>query len=184
MRSARTNLQYYSRRADIHQTDFRENIPESFNMSQNYPNPFNPSTKINYELQIANYVTLNIYDINGKLVKELVNEKQSAGSYSIDFDGSGLPSGTYIYRLQAGDYSETKKMVLLKQFSGYSCPMPVCDLLKHTSQICNSLHIKYPTFQKFELCFKKTLWLEICKIRKDCVRQRFELIFLKMVKVS
>ena len=83
-------------------------------MSQNYPNPFNPSTKINYELQIANYVTLNIYDINGKLVKELVNEKQSAGSYSIDFDGSGLPSGTYIYRLQAGDFSETKKMVLLK----------------------------------------------------------------------
>ena len=85
-----------------------------FQLNQNYPNPFNPLTRINYELQIANYVTLSVYDINGRLVKELVNQKQSAGNYSIDFDGSGLPSGTYIYRLQAGDFSETKKMVLLK----------------------------------------------------------------------
>ncbi len=89
-------------------------ITNNFTLHQNYPNPFNPSTKINYELQITNYVTLNVYDINGRLVKEIVNQKQSAGNYSIDFDGSGLPSGTYVYRLQAGDFSETKKMVLLK----------------------------------------------------------------------
>lgn len=90
------------------------NIPEKFLLFQNYPNPFNPLTKINYELRVTNYVTLNVYDVNGRLVKELVNQKQSAGNYSVDFEGSGLPSGTYIYRLQAGDFSETKKMVLLK----------------------------------------------------------------------
>lgn len=88
--------------------------PKNFVLNQNYPNPFNPLTRINYELQITNYVILNVYDVNGRLLKELVNEKQTAGNYSIDFDGSGLPSGTYIYRLQAEDYSETKKMVLLK----------------------------------------------------------------------
>ncbi len=91
-----------------------EILPDKFSLNQNYPNPFNPLTRINYELQITNYVTLNVYDVNGRLVKELVNQKQSAGNYSIDFDGRGLPSGTYIYRLQAGDFSETKKMVLLK----------------------------------------------------------------------
>ncbi|MBN8570982.1 MAG: T9SS type A sorting domain-containing protein [Ignavibacteria bacterium] len=90
------------------------NIPSKFSLSQNFPNPFNPLTRINYELQITNYVILNVYDVNGRLVKELVNKKQSVGNYSIDFDGSGLPSGTYVYRLQAGDFSETKKMVLLK----------------------------------------------------------------------
>ncbi|MBS1492571.1 MAG: T9SS type A sorting domain-containing protein [Bacteroidetes bacterium] len=89
-------------------------IPKKFLLQQNYPNPFNPSTIINYQLTINSYVILNVYDVNGRLVKELVNEKQSAGNYSINFDGSGLPSGTYIYRLQADDFSETKKMVLLK----------------------------------------------------------------------
>jgi len=89
-------------------------LPTNLEVMQNFPNPFNPLTRINYELQIANYVTLSVYDINGRLVKELVNQKQSAGSYEVNFDGSGLPSGTYIYRLQAGDFSETKKMVLLK----------------------------------------------------------------------
>lgn len=89
-------------------------VVSDYKLEQNYPNPFNPLTRINYELQISNYVTLNVYDVNGRLVKELVNEKQAAGNYSIDFDGSGLPSGTYIYRFQAGDFSETKKMVLVK----------------------------------------------------------------------
>ncbi|MBN8570307.1 MAG: T9SS type A sorting domain-containing protein [Ignavibacteria bacterium] len=89
-------------------------VLSDYKLEQNYPNPFNPLTRINYELQISNYVTLNVYDVNGRLVKELVNEKQAAGNYSIDFDGSGLPSGTYIYRFQAGDFSETKKMVLVK----------------------------------------------------------------------
>lgn len=89
-------------------------MPRDFALKQNYPNPFNPSTMINYQLTINSFVNLNVYDINGRLVKELVNKKQIAGNYSINFDGSGLPSGTYIYRLQAGDFSETKKMVLLK----------------------------------------------------------------------
>ncbi len=95
-------------------TQSTSQLPNKFSLSQNYPNPFNPSTIINYQLTINSFVTLNVYDVNGKLVKELVNEKQSAGNYSVVFDGSGLPSGTYIYRLQEGDFSETKKMVLLK----------------------------------------------------------------------
>ena len=89
-------------------------VPLNFTLFQNYPNPFNPSTIINYQLTVNSFVTLNIYDVNGRLVKELVNKKQSAGSYEVNFDGSGLPSGTYIYRLQAGDFSESRKMVLLK----------------------------------------------------------------------
>ena len=114
------NAEFYAIRSDsnlfFHSTGIisQNIVVKYFSLSQNYPNPFNPLTRINYELQIANYVFLNVYDINGKLVKELINEKQSAGNYSIDFDGSGLPSGTYIYRLQAGEFSETKKMVLLK----------------------------------------------------------------------
>lgn len=89
-------------------------IPDKFSLSQNYPNPFNPNTIINYQLTINSLVVLNVYDVNGRLVKNLVNEKQSAGSYEVNFDGSGLPSGTYIYRIQSGDFSETKKMLLLK----------------------------------------------------------------------
>ena len=87
---------------------------KDFTLSQNYPNPFNPLSRISYELKITNYVTLNVYDVNGRLVKELVNEKQNAGRYEVNFDGSGLPSGTYVYRLHVGEFSETKKMVLVK----------------------------------------------------------------------
>ena len=89
-------------------------VPSSFTLSQNYPNPFNPSTIINYQLSVNSFVILTVYDVNGRLIKELVNERQNAGSYEVNFDGSGLPSGTYIYRLQAGDFSESRKMVLLK----------------------------------------------------------------------
>ncbi len=95
-------------------TTLSNQIPDKFSLSQNYPNPFNPSTKINYQLQTANHVMLSVYDLNGRLMKELVNQKQSAGTYSFDFDGSNLPSGTYVYRLQAGEFQDTKKMLLLK----------------------------------------------------------------------
>lgn len=90
------------------------NIPKEFNLSQNYPNPFNPLTKINYSVPQNITVTLKVYDILGRLVKTLVNEYQNAGSYIVTFDGSGLASGIYFYKLEAGDFVQSKKMVLVK----------------------------------------------------------------------
>lgn len=90
-------------------------VVSDYNLKQNYPNPFNPNTVISYQLSVAGFVTLNIYDINGKLIKELVNGKQSAGSYSVNFSGEGLPSGVYYYSLIAdGVVRDTKKAVLVK----------------------------------------------------------------------
>lgn len=88
--------------------------PKQFMLSQNYPNPFNPVTTINYSLPIDSKVMLVVYNINGEKVAELVNEMQTAGSYNIPFSANGLASGTYIYRLQAGEFVQTKKMILLK----------------------------------------------------------------------
>ncbi len=87
---------------------------QTFALSQNYPNPFNPTTVISYQLATNSEVTLNIYDVLGREVKTLVNERQSAGDHSVAFSAKGLPSGVYFYRLQAGTYSETKKLLLLK----------------------------------------------------------------------
>lgn len=90
------------------------NIPKEFSLSQNYPNPFNPLTKINYSVSQNITVTLKVYDILGRLVKTLVNEYQNAGNYTVTFDGSGLASGIYFYKIEAGDYVQSKKMVLVK----------------------------------------------------------------------
>ena len=98
-------------------------IPTAFSLSQNYPNPFNPTTKIKFDvakssplipLQRGTYVKLVIYDILGKEVQTLINEKLNSGTYEVTFDGSNFPSGIYFYRLTAGEFSETKKMILLK----------------------------------------------------------------------
>ena len=86
----------------------------SFQLFQNYPNPFNPSTKIQYLLSSKQFVTLKVYDILGKEVSTLVNEEKPAGNYEVEFDGKELPSGIYFYKLKAGNYSETKKMLLMK----------------------------------------------------------------------
>jgi hypothetical protein len=88
--------------------------PLVFSLSQNYPNPFNPTTTIGYELSANSYVTLKIYDVLGREVQTLVNERQNAGSYTVRFDASTLPSGMYFYRLQAGAYGNTKRLLLLK----------------------------------------------------------------------
>ncbi|MBK8552320.1 MAG: T9SS type A sorting domain-containing protein [Ignavibacteria bacterium] len=89
--------------------------PEEYTLYQNYPNPFNPVTVIRYDVkgQTSN-VKLMVYNSLGKELATLVNEKQNAGSYEVKFDGSGLSSGVYFYRLEAGDFSEVKKMVLVK----------------------------------------------------------------------
>ncbi|MCB0749781.1 MAG: T9SS type A sorting domain-containing protein [Ignavibacteriae bacterium] len=89
-------------------------IAEKYVLSQNYPNPFNPSTKINFSIPLNGLVKLTVYDMLGKEVKTLVNGNKSAGTYSVDFNASGLPSGVYFYKLTAGEFSEVRKMMLLK----------------------------------------------------------------------
>ena len=89
-------------------------LPQDFNLSQNYPNPFNPSTKIEYSIPEASFVQLKVYDVLGNEVATLVDEEQSAGTYRADFSDSDLASGLYIAKLQAGNYSKTIKMSLLK----------------------------------------------------------------------
>ncbi|MBS1492267.1 MAG: T9SS type A sorting domain-containing protein [Bacteroidetes bacterium] len=86
----------------------------SYSLKQNYPNPFNPETKISYTLPQSEFVSLKVYDVNGREVSTLVNLYQTSGSYSVSFDASKLSSGAYFYRLQAGSYSEFKSMVLIK----------------------------------------------------------------------
>jgi 5-hydroxyisourate hydrolase-like protein (transthyretin family) len=81
---------------------------------QNFPNPFNPVTTITYEIPERSIVTIKIYGVLGNEITTLVNEEKSAGRYEILFNAENLPSGIYFYRLQAGDYIETKKMVLMK----------------------------------------------------------------------
>ena len=88
--------------------------PQNFFLYQNYPNPFNPDTKISYQIPERDYVALKVYDVLGKLVTTLVNDKKAAGSYEIDFDATGLASGIYIYQLKTINYVETRKMLLLK----------------------------------------------------------------------
>ena len=88
--------------------------PKYFRLNQNFPNPFNPSTKIIYQLPEMGFVTLKVYDVLGKEVANLVNEEKSIGIYEVELNASLLPSGIYFYRLQAGSFIDTKKMVLMK----------------------------------------------------------------------
>lgn len=95
-------------------TQLGTEIPERFALSQNYPNPFNPVTKINYSLPKAGFVTMKIYDVAGKVVANLISRNQNAGRYSVDFVANDFASGTYFYKLEAGEYNEVKRMVLVK----------------------------------------------------------------------
>ena len=97
-------------------------LPQSFNLSQSYPNPFNPSTTIEFYISQTGFVTLKVYNILGEVVTTLINEELNVGTYTTHWNASGVASGVYLYRLQAGDPStgsgqsfiETKKMVLMK----------------------------------------------------------------------
>ena len=89
-------------------------VPSKFELMQNYPNPFNPSTSIEYSVPSNEYVLLKVYDLLGNEVNTLVNERQSAGNYEVNFDASNLASGIYFYRLQSGSFIQTKKLMLLK----------------------------------------------------------------------
>jgi hypothetical protein len=88
--------------------------PTSFGMSQSYPNPFNPISRISYNLPTDAYVVLKVYDVIGREVAVLVNSYQEAGLRSVEFNASSLPSGVYFYHLQAGNFSDVKKMLLMK----------------------------------------------------------------------
>lgn len=89
-------------------------LPREYKLFTNYPNPFNPTTEIKYDLPKSSFVNLKVYDINGRLVKELINQVQAAGSYKTRFDASGFSSGVYFYQLSAGDFKAQNKMLLVK----------------------------------------------------------------------
>lgn len=89
-------------------------VPSEYSLSQNYPNPFNPSTRINFSVPQTGSVTLKIYNVLGTEVQTLVSEEKEKGSYEVEFNASGLSSGIYYCKMQSGNFSDTKQMVLLK----------------------------------------------------------------------
>jgi hypothetical protein len=89
-------------------------LPAMFSLHQNYPNPFNPSTTLRYALPQTAFVTLTVYNTLGQQVAQLVNEQQQAGYHDAVFNANELASGVYFYKLQAGDFVQTKKLLLLK----------------------------------------------------------------------
>lgn len=96
---------------DVH---YNNVIIDFYKLEQNYPNPFNPITTINYSLPNSSFVKLVVYNSIGQEIADLVNETIAAGNHSVEFDASNLPSGIYFYRLQAGEFVQTRKMILLK----------------------------------------------------------------------
>ncbi|MBP9583421.1 MAG: T9SS type A sorting domain-containing protein [Ignavibacterium sp.] len=91
-----------------------EEVPTEFLLAQNYPNPFNPSTKISWQSPVAGHQTLKVYDVLGNEVATLIDEFRAAGSYKVEFNPDNLSSGVYIYCLKTGEFTQTKKMVLLR----------------------------------------------------------------------
>jgi len=89
-------------------------LPSRFALEQNYPNPFNPSTTIRYDLPRSSHVTLSVYDVLGRKVATLLNEEKSAGTYTVQWDASSVSSGVYFYRLKAGDFVQTKRMMVVR----------------------------------------------------------------------
>jgi len=94
--------------------DKNNSIPTAYSLAQNYPNPFNPTTTINFSVPKTSLVNLKVYDLLGREVSTLVNENKPTGIYSVQFNANKLVSGIYFYRMQAGDFVQTKKLILLK----------------------------------------------------------------------
>lgn len=90
------------------------NIPTDFALRQNYPNPFNPATNVVYDIPKASFVNITVFDVSGRVVKTLVNEQKTEGTYNIIFNASSLSSGIYFYKITAGSFTATKKMILVK----------------------------------------------------------------------
>jgi hypothetical protein len=89
-------------------------VPDNFSLSQNFPNPFNPVTMIRFEVAKQTFVSLTVFDILGREITRLVSEVKSPGTYLVDFDGSQLSSGIYYYRIETNEFTDVKKMMLLK----------------------------------------------------------------------
>lgn len=89
-------------------------LPKDYTLSQNYPNPFNPTTVISYSLLTASNIKLVVYNALGQTIKVLENRNKNAGNYSVNFDASKLPSGIYFYKLEAGQFTQVKKMMVIK----------------------------------------------------------------------
>ena len=89
-------------------------VTKDYSLSQNYPNPFNPATLISFSIPNDEFVSLRIYDVLGREVAQIINERRSAGTYQVEFNGTALNSGVYYYTLTAGSYTETKKMMMVK----------------------------------------------------------------------
>jgi hypothetical protein len=113
-RSNIDSVNFYLTKLSIGIEPVSTEIPDKYLLYQNYPNPFNPATNIRYQLKENSFVTLKIYNLLGKEIATLVNENQKAGIYETTFKADNLPSGIYFYRIAAGDFSETKKMILIK----------------------------------------------------------------------
>jgi plastocyanin len=95
-------------------TPIQGEIPKSFKLNQNYPNPFNPVTDIKFDIPKASYVKLSVLNILGQEVEILVKQQLNAGRYNADWNASNYPSGVYFYKLESADFTDTKKMVLIK----------------------------------------------------------------------
>ena len=89
-------------------------LPDDYYLSQNFPNPFNPVTRIEFAILKNGFASLRVYDISGREVSVLVNEHLNAGQYSVSFDAQGLSSGVYFYKLEAGEFTDVKRMVFVK----------------------------------------------------------------------
>ncbi|MCZ6775588.1 MAG: T9SS type A sorting domain-containing protein, partial [Ignavibacteria bacterium] len=110
-------LYWFARETQLIVTDVPprgQAIPDAVALKQNYPNPFNPSTTIEFSLPRASYVTLKVFNILGEVVASLVNEELNVGTYTTQWNASGMASGVYLYRLHTGDFIDTKKLLLLK----------------------------------------------------------------------
>jgi hypothetical protein len=106
--------EYEVRNNDVTGIETEKEIPGNYSLFQNYPNPFNPTTIIQYNVLSFGKVVLKVYDLLGREVATLVDKQQNAGQYSVFFNASRLSSGVYFYKIQAGSYTETKKMMLIK----------------------------------------------------------------------
>ena len=105
---------YYGDNISVNEIEINEGIPTEYSLYQNYPNPFNPVTKIKYDIPFDGNVSIKIFDISGRLINTLVNEYKVAGQFETDFHGENLSSGVYYYKIESGEFSQVKKMILIK----------------------------------------------------------------------
>jgi len=109
-----TDIDFWDKIAGTHVDDKDADVPADYGLQQNYPNPFNPSTSISFSLPLDNHVILKVYDLNGNLVKTLLNERLSAGTHLVQWQADKIPSGVYLYKMRSGSFSEMKRMILMK----------------------------------------------------------------------